>query len=642
MARLSLGLFMALLLVQPAHAAWRSEGPFVGVVVDVAVDTNAPQTIYAATSTGGVWRSDDAGKNWTLPGDDLVNRTVEWIVVDPKTSSTIWAGIDNTGNPGLWRSLDRGKTWKPVRPEGGNSYILDQRLAFAPSNPSIIYAPSTNLHYRSSDGGKTWESFRVPGQDAYAFAIDPKNPKIIYAGGRGSEHQMSRSSDGGKTWQPAGEGLPERSIKLLAIPSERPSTVYASMGFGDLFRTDDGGKTWTALDIGLQGTDDLFSLDLDPHDPLTLFAGTENGLRRSTDGGDTWETIGGGLGTWFCKGVAFDPKNKGTVYAGTTGKGFFKSTDGGDTFEASNAGLAAGWIKKLYVPPAANTPVFAQMSIGLYRQDSPGSWTEVQAPFDPGKAAEIDGIAFDRQSPKRMYAHDGARWWRSEDAARSWSEVEVPQPGMRDMMKGKMSSPSFNALVQDPGDPKVFYAGGSWSKDMGGSAVNKSMDGGKKWTAAGAGITGDVKILRSPAPGIVFAATGSSGVFRTADGGKSWSLVRPGEVNDLAVDPTKPERAYVATKDGLYRTGDAGATWSKASEGIKGDEFEGVVVSPADGKVFAGTFGGVFMSADGGATWKPLNDGLTNQDVRALAIGGSPARLYAGFAGGSVQSIELP
>lgn len=219
-------------------------------------------------------------------------------------------------------------------------------------------------------------------------------------------------------------------------------------------------------------------------------------------------------------------------------------------------------------------------------------------------------------------------------------QVEVPQPGMRDMMKGKMSTPSFTALVQDPGDPKVFYAGGSWSKDMGGSAVNKSMNGGKKWDAAGSGITGDVKLLRSPAPGIVFAAAGKDGVFRTADGGKSWSSIRPGDVNDLAVDPTKPERVYVATKEGLYRSSDSGATWSKAT--LKGDEFEAVVVSPTDGKVFAGTFGGVFVSADGGATWKPLNDGLTNVDVRALAIGGSPARLYAGIAGGSVQSIELP
>jgi photosystem II stability/assembly factor-like uncharacterized protein len=544
MTRRWLALVPALLLTLQAHAAWRSEGPFLGAVVDVAIDPVTPDTIYAATASGGIWRSDDGGQHWMLPGDDMVSRPVEWVEVDPGNPGTIWAGVDNPGNAGLWRSMDRGKSWAAVRPDKF-SFILDQPLAFAPSNPKID-APSTNLHYRSADGGKTWESFRVDGQDAYAFAIDPKNPKIIYAGGRGTEHQMRKSSDGGKTWKPVGEGLPDRSIKRLAIPRERPSTVYVAMGFGQLFKTEDGDDTWTELDLGLTGTEDLFSLDLDPHDPLTLLAGTENGLRRSTDGGESWSTVGGGLGNWYCKGVAFHPKKKDTVYAGTTCKGFFISSDGGETFAPSSAGLGAGWVEKLYAPAAGSGPIFAQLSVGLYRQDGPGEWTEIQAPFKPGEAAKIDGVLFDRQSAKTVYAHDGGRWWRSDDAGRAWRAVEVPQPGMREMMKGKLSGPSFNSLAQDPGDAKIFYAGGSWSKDTGGAAVNKSMSGGKKWEAAGAGIKGDVKFLRSIAPGIVYAATAKDGIYRTADGAKSWTLVRPGEINDLAVDPAKPEILFVA------------------------------------------------------------------------------------------------
>ncbi len=640
MTRLWLAMVAALLLAVPAHAVWRSEGPFVGAVVEVAIDPANPDTIYAATGSGGVWRSDDGGQHWILPGDGMVSRPIEWIEVDPGNPATIWAGLDNPGHAGLWRSLDRGKTWAAVRPDKW-SYILGQPIAFAPSNPAIIYAPSTNLHYRSSDGGKTWESFRVPGQDAYAFAIHPKNPKIIYAGGRGTEHQMRRSSDGGKTWQPVGEGLPDRSIKLLTIPRERPSTVYVAMGFGQLFKTDNGGDAWTELDLGLQGTEELFSLDLDPHDPLTLFAGTENGLRKSTDGGATWSTVGGGLGNWFCKGVAFHPKQKGTVYVGTTGKGFFKSTDGGETFEPSSSGLGAGWTEKIYAPAGGSGPIFAQLSVGLYRQDGPGAWTEIQAPFAPGDNAEIDGVLFDRQSAKRVYAHDGAKWWRSEDGGRSWQQVAVPEPSMREMLKGKLAGPDFKSLAQDMGDPKTFYAGGSWSKDMGGAPVNKSTNGGKKWEPAGAGIAGSVTLLRPAAPGVVFAVAG--GVYRTADGGRSWSLVRPGEIHDLAIDPTRPERLFVATKEGLYRSTDSGATWTKVSKGIKGDEVEAVVVSPSGGKVFCGTFEGVFFSADGGDTWNALNDGLMNTDVRALAIaGGNPSRLYAGVAGGSVHSMELP
>src|SRR5215213_9376837 len=134
---------ISLLLVSSANAAWRSEGPFIGAVVDVAIDPMNPDIIYAATG-GGVWRSDDGGQSWTLPGDGLVNRSIEWIEVDPGNPATIWAGIDNTGRPGLWRSPDRGKTWGYPRPDA-TSYMIGQPIAFAPSKPSIIYAPSTNL-----------------------------------------------------------------------------------------------------------------------------------------------------------------------------------------------------------------------------------------------------------------------------------------------------------------------------------------------------------------------------------------------------------------------------------------------------------------------------------------------------------------
>ena len=636
MTRVSSLIVAALLLTAPIHAAWRSEGPFLGAVVDVAIDSANPDIIYAATGSGGVWRSDDGGQHWMLPGDGLVSRKVVWIEVDRTNPSTIWAGLDTPGHTGLWRSPDRGKNWAAVHADKF-SQVLGQPIAFAASNPSIIYAPSTNLHYRTADGGKTWESFRVPDQDAYAFAIDPKNPKIVYAGGRGSEHQLRRSSDGGKTWKPADAGLPDRSIKLMAIPRERPSTVYAMNASGQLFKTEDGAESWKQL-----GIEKLFSLDLDPNDALTLFAGTENGLYKTTDGGATWNEVGEGLGNWYCKGVAFDPRKKGTMYAGTTGMGFFKSTDGGKTFVPSSNGLGAGWPKKLWAPSAGDGPVFVELSVGLYRQESPGAWTRVQAPFAADDDATIGGVVFDRQSPKRLYVHDAGRWWRSEDAGRSWQEIEVPQPGVRDLMRGKIGGPAFQALAQDAADPKIFYAGGSWSKDAGEVPVNKSTNGGKKWDPAGAGISGNVTVLRAAAQGVVYAA--ADGVYRTSDGAKSWSLVRPGEVKDVAVDPSNPQRLFVLTKEGVYRSTDSGANWKKVSDGIKTEEeIEAVVVAPSGGKVFAGTFEGVFVSADGGDTWKAMNDGLTNTDVRALAIsGGSTPRLYAGVAGGSVHSTELP
>jgi photosystem II stability/assembly factor-like uncharacterized protein len=643
-ARLCWNLFAASLLLFPAvaPAAWRSEGPFVATVADVAVDPSKPDTLYAATSGGGVWRSDDAGRTWLLPGDGLVSRNVRWIEVDPRDSSTLWAGIEVFGGSGFWRSSDRGKTWASVRVDPTSSAV-GQRIAFAPAKPGLILVPSTNLHYRSADGGKTWQSFRVPGQDAYAFLVDPKNANTILAGGRGDGFTMSRSLDGGKTWKRFGEGLgTNASIKLLRASAGNPSTFYAVSAFGRLHRSTDGGATWTEVELGLRGTDELWDLEIDPHDPGALLAATKNGLRASSDGGETWTAAGEGLGSYLCRGVAFHPAKKGVVYAGAGGDGLYASADGGRTFEPLGTGLAAGWVERIYAPPAAAGPVFAQLSVGLFRMDEPGSWREIQRPFSDGEPAKVDGVVFDRDAAKRIHVHDASSWWRSEDGGRTWTRPEMKGPSMKDMMKGRLAEPQFQSFAQDPGDGKTLYAG-SWSNSEPGTAVFKSTDGGKKWLPAGSGISGSsVSLLRAAGPGSLYAACGKDGLFRTTDGGKGWSLVRPGEVRDLAVDPSQASRVYVATKEGLFASADAGATWKRATQGLKGDEAEAVVVA-ADGKVFAGTFDGVFVSADGGGTWKALNEGLLNTDVRALAIaGGSPARLYVGLAGGSVVSTELP
>lgn len=624
-----------------APAAWRSEGPWVASVSDVAFDGAKPDTIYVATSGGGVWRSDDGGQTWVLPGDEMVSRNVRWIEVDPGSPATLWAGVEASGESAFWRSPDRGKSWSPVRVDK-TSYAVGQPIAFAESKPGTIFVPSTNLHYRSADGGKSWQSFRVPGQDAYTFAIHPRNPSIVYAGGRGSGHNLSRSQDGGKTWRPLGEGLGEDSVKLLRISPSNPATLYALSGFGRLHRSSDGGATWTELELGLRGTDELIDLQFDPHDPETLLAATANGLRASSDGGSTWRSAGAGVGSYLCRSLAFHPTKWDTVLAGAAGDGLYRSTDGGRTFKPLGRGLAAGWTERIWAPANGTGPVFAQLSVGLFRLDGPGSWTELQAPFESGEPAKIDGVVFDRESPKKVYVHDASSWFRSEDGGRSFARAEVKGPGMKEMLKGRLASPQFQSFVQDPADAKVFYAG-SWSNDEPGTAVFRSTDGGKKWQPSGTGIASrSVDLLRSAAPGVVFAACGEDGLFRTTDGGKSWSLVRPGKVQDLAVDPGRPERVYAATKEGLFRSADAGATWNRAGQGLEGDDVAAVAIA-RDGQLFAGTFHGVFRSTDGGASWTAMNEGLANTDARALAVaGGAPPRLYAGFAGGSVFSTDLP
>ena len=142
-------------------ASWQSEGPDLGVVRDIAIDALQPDTMYAATANGGIWRSTDGGHHWVGLSDDLTGEDWRWVEPDRKQPNTLWAGADSPGTNALWRSLDAGKSWHavtgPVSGEGGGlMHSTGARIAFAPSRPETIIVPSTNLHARSVDAGKNW------------------------------------------------------------------------------------------------------------------------------------------------------------------------------------------------------------------------------------------------------------------------------------------------------------------------------------------------------------------------------------------------------------------------------------------------------------------------------------------------------
>ncbi|MBP9146858.1 MAG: hypothetical protein KBI44_20475 [Thermoanaerobaculia bacterium] len=636
----------------PADAlAWRSEGPFLGTVVDVAFDPRTPGLAYAAATHGGVFRSTDGGHSWVAAGRPKTNRDIEWLEVDPGTPGTLWLGVDNPGKPALWRSRDQGATWSAVtdsyRGQLTTLHPVGYRIAFAPSRPADIWVPSTNLHYRSRDGGKSWSDFRVEGQDAYAMAVDPQNPDVVYAGGHGGEQaHLSRSDDGGKSWKPVGAGL-EPAIQALVVDPVTSATVYAVSSASKLWKSVDRGATFTALAVPVGGTEDIYNLRFGPGDPRQLWLACEKGLFRSADGGATWQRSDGGSGRYLVRATAVDPANARQMLAASSGGGVYRSSDGGASWAPSSAGLAAAWVERIDASPASAT-IFVQTATGLFRRDASGTWDEKAEPFeDDGDEVELDGLLFDGKSPETIWAFDGSSAWRSSDGGRSFRALEKKEPSMRDLMKGQLASAQFRSLAQDPGNPNILYAG-SWSNDDPGQAVWKSLDGGKSFKAAGAGLPGDdVKLLRAAAPGVVYAVVDKA-LFRTDDGGAKWLAVGGGlpaatELRAVGLDPVQPARLFVATEKGLFLSNDSGANFQKAGSALADEDVEAVAVAP-DGRLYAGSWRGLFTSRDAGVTWTSLSESLPHRDVRALAVGGAPGslRLWVGTAGGGVFSTPLP
>lgn len=196
-------------------------------------------------------------------------------------------------------------------------------------------------------------------------------------------------------------------------------------------------------------------------------------------------------------------------------------------------------------------------------------------------------------------------------------------------------------IAVHPSDPQVLYAGGSLP------GVVKSTDGGASWRLLpGSPLFPAFVALDPSRPTTVYASQRTARqIFKSTDGGVHWRRINTGlpadlDISDLAVDPARPSRLYLASsREGVWRSVDGGASWRRASQGLPNGETTQVtflaVPRRRDGTAFANTIPfGLYRTRDAGASWSPAGKGLpAASQVFALALAPSDPRiLYVSLA----------
>ena len=140
-----------------------------------------PLTYYAASASGGVWKSSDGGLHWRSIFDDQPIASIGAIAIAPSDPNVIYVGSGEAnirgnvaaGN-GIYKSTDAGKTWQHVWIHEGQIGTM----IVHPGNPDIAFAAvlghafgpnSERGVYRTTDGGKAWQ--RVLFKDADTGAV---------------------------------------------------------------------------------------------------------------------------------------------------------------------------------------------------------------------------------------------------------------------------------------------------------------------------------------------------------------------------------------------------------------------------------------------------------------------------------------
>ena len=409
---------------------WQFVGPtnISGRVTDVAVVTpkGKTYTIYVASASGGVWKTENEGTTWTPIFENMVTAAVGDIALAPSDQNIVWVGTgehnifrSSQAGVGVFKSADGGKTWAHM---GLADTATIARIVVHPTNPDIVYVAAGGHEwtknadrgvYKTTDGGKTWDKVLYANDEtgAYDLVMDPRSSDTLYAsmwqrtrqkwndprtfpGHTGSG--LFKTTDGGKTWTPINAGLPQAEFRGrigIDLCLTKPDTLYALVDNYELRET-----TKEELD-SVRGY----------YDPGKGFIKGAT-VYRSDDAGATWTQTSGltpqqksfmerhsGTYGWVFGQIRVDPNDPNTSYI--MGVPFSVSTDGGKTYTTVRS--PGGDNHALWIDPANSSYMVKGFDQGVaVTYDKGKNWRYFRQELN---LCQFFNLNYDMATPFKVY-----------------------------------------------------------------------------------------------------------------------------------------------------------------------------------------------------------------------------------------------
>lgn len=646
-----------------------------GRIVDVEASAQRPYELWAASASGGLWKSTNNGTTWSCVFAESLS--LGDVSIAPSDPDVIWVGTGEGNNQrssyagnGVWRSTDGGKSFACV---GLRDSHHIGRVVVHPTDPQTAWVAVLGHLYsanderglwKTTDGGASWERSlgRGPQVGVADVALDPRDPDTLFAASyertRRAWHfadvgdsALYRSRDGGVSWRRLAGGLPSGNLGRIGVAlfAGDPDRVYACIdnqnqvevppaegepprkeGEGPRLRPI-GGEVWCSLDGGttwekrnekpVSGEPPYYygQIRVDPHDADHVWLlGIQ--VFVSKDGGRKWSEgeVAGSLHSDH-HGLWFDPTERGRLLLGNDG-GLAQSYDGGASFD---------YYPNLSLAQFYTVSVDRRRPYHVYGglQDN-GVWT------GPSRGRGFGGVGSDAwrfigggdgmyvladpEDPDLVYLESQFGAMQRSQLRTGETAFIQPRGGEGEVDRCNWCSP----FVISAHNPRVLY--------FGSQRLWKSLDRGDKWRPISGDLTtndpakvkGNVPhctlttISESPLdPDLLAVGSDDGKVQWSKDGGHAW--------DDLSARfPGLPVNRWVSRVELSHH--DPAVAWVSFS-GYREDDFAPYV----------------YRTKDGGASFEKVVAGLPAAPVNVIRE--SPRRkgtLFLGNDGGAFFSID--
>ena len=657
--------------------------------IEVVAPKGENYTIYVASASGGVWKTENEGTSWKPIFDQAASASIGDIALDPSNPDILWVGTgeanifrSSQSGSGIYKTSDKGKTWSFM---GLENSLTISRIIVHPQNSNVVWVAASGNEwtsnkergvYKTVDGGKTWKKILYVNEltGANDLVIHPTNPDILYAttwqrirkkwndprnetGYDGSG--IWKTINGGDDWSPVNNGLPEARYRGrigIDIARSNPEVLYAFVdnyeiireGEGDesdsygrpkggvikgavIFRSDNGGEKWTQV------------------------SGQTEKMKKYME----WHSATYG---WVFGQMRVDPNDENTIY--TMGLALNVSNDGGKTFKRLRG--MHGDHHGLWIDPDNSNYLVNTNDGGIcVSYDKGANW---RCFISELPLSQFFNIAVDTEEPFHVYGSIQDHGSRRGVVDLSRGRNNIPAVDFEYAPGGEGSN-----HVIDPRNPDLVYSAGFYG------TLNKSYLSKKERRERSKIIMPKMYknepklrgqwlapfILSPHNPDIVYH--GMQYLFRSLDKGSTWERISPDltyndpeklgdipyqSIFSISESPIKSGLLYAGTDDGrIHITKNSGKNWNEITLGLMKNRWISRVVASENkmSRVYLTQNGKrnddfapyVWKSEDYGKTWDNISANIPLGPVNVIREDPSDEKiLYLGTDTGVYTSTN--